>query len=106
MNRITLAAAAVLACACAAANAQQPAPPADIPKHKCEPKPTLPGQRMAQEQSVRKRFQADLDNYKNCMKAYADERAAAAKAHTDAGNAAINEYNETMKALQDAQNQR
>jgi hypothetical protein len=37
------------------------------------------------------------------MKAYADERAAAAKAHTDAGNAAINEYNDTMKALQDAQ---
>jgi hypothetical protein len=56
--------------------------------------------------SVRKRFQRELEEYKNCMKAYADERAAAAKAHTDAGNAAINEYNDTMKALQDAQSRR
>jgi hypothetical protein len=52
---------------------------------------------------VRKRLQRDIDAYKTCMKAYADERAAAAKAHTDAGNAAINEYNDTMKAINDAQ---
>ena len=103
MNRITLAAAALIAGAAALANAQS-AP--EVPKHKCEPKPTLPGQRLMADDSVRKRFQRDLDAYKTCMKAYADERAAAAKAHTDAGNAAINEYNDTMKALQDAQNQR
>jgi hypothetical protein len=91
----------LLAGASAAALAQQPA--ADIPKHKCEPKPVLPGSRMMEEASVRKRFQRDVETYKNCMKSYADERAAAAKAQTDAGNAAIAEYNETMKALQDAQ---
>ena len=106
MNRITFAAAAILAGACAMAQAQQPPGPPDIPKHKCEPKPILPGQRLMADDSVRKRFQRDLDAYKTCMKTYADERAAAAKAHTDAGNAAINEYNDTMKALQDAQNQR
>jgi hypothetical protein len=61
---------------------------------------------MMQDASTRKRFQREIDTYKGCMKAYADERAAAAKAHTDAGNAAINEYNETIKALQDAQSQR
>jgi hypothetical protein len=103
MKRITLAAAALLACALA--NGQQPAAP-EVPKHKCEPKPTLPGQRLLQEESVRKRFARDVEAYKVCMKAYADERAAVAKAHTDAGNTAINEYNDTMKALQDAQNQR
>ena len=102
MHRSTLAAAAIAAFACAAASAQQPAPP-EVPKHKCEPKPVLPGSRMMSEDSVRKRFQREIDAYKSCMKAYADERAAAAKAHTDAGNAAINEYNDTMKALQEAQ---
>ena len=80
--------------------------PTDVPKHKCEPKPQMPGQRMMQEPNVQRNFQRDVDAYKACMKAYADERAAAAKAHTDAGNAAINEYNETMKALMDAQSQR
>ena len=102
MNRITFAAGVLLAGACAMAQAQQPPAP-EVPKHKCEPKPTLPGQRMMADASVRKRFQKEIDDYKNCMKVYADERAVAAKAHTDAGNAAINEYNDTMKALQDAQ---
>ena len=40
------------------------------------------------------------------MKAYADERAVVAKANTDAGNAAIDEYNNTMKALQEANKNR
>jgi hypothetical protein len=100
MNRITFAAAAIFAGASALASAQQPP---EIPKHKCEPKPTLPGEKLLADASVRKRLQRDIDAFKTCMKAYADERAAAAKAHTDAGNAAINEYNETMKAINDAQ---
>ena len=100
MKRTSLAG-LLLAGACAAALAHQPA--TDIPKHKCEPKPVLPGSRMMEDSSVRKRFQRDVETYKSCMKSYADDRAAAAKAQTDAGNAAITEYNETMKALQDAQ---
>src|SRR5438128_12293052 len=99
MNRSSLAAAA-FACGVAAAAAQTPP---DIPKHKCDPKPVLPGPKMMEDNRVRKNFQAEIENYKKCMKAYADDRAAAAKANTDAGNAAINEYNDTMKALQDAQ---
>ena len=101
MNRFTFAA-ATLACVCSlAAHAQQPAP--EVPSHKCEPRPQMPGPRMMSDDTVRKRFQREVDAYRNCRKAYADERAAAAKAHTDAGNAAITEYNETMKALQEAQ---
>jgi len=105
MDRLTFAAAAFLALAAASANAQQPAPP-EVPKHRCEPKPQMPMRTLMGEPATRKKFQREIDEYKNCMKSYADDRAAAAKAHTDAGNAAINEYNETMKALQDAQAQR
>lgn len=100
MKRIVASLAGLCLAGAAAAQAPQPA---EIPRHKCEPKPVLPGPRMMQDSSVRKRFQSDIDAYKDCMKAYADERQAAAKAHTDAGNAAINEYNDTMKALQDSQ---
>ena len=101
MIRLFPAAAALLVFAASA----QASTPSDIPKHKCE-KPSVPGQRMMQEPNVQRNFQRDVDAYKACMKAYADERAAAAKAHMDAGNAAINEYNETIKALTDAQSQR
>lgn len=104
MNRTTLAAAALLALAAASANAQPAAP--EVPKHKCEPKPQMPMRTLMGDPATRKKFQREIDEYKNCMKAYSDERAAAARAHTDAGNAAVNEYNETMKALQDAQSQR
>lgn len=77
--------------------------PADVPKLKCEPKPVLPGARMMEEPSVRKRFQSDLDAYKKCMTEYLDARKAAIKANEVAANAAVDEYNGTMKALQDAQ---
>ena len=100
MNRLTLAA-ALLAGAIGPAQAQQSAP--EVPKHKCEPKPQMPMRALMSDNATRKKFQREVDEYKNCMKAYADERAAAAKAHTEAGNAAIGEYNETMKALQDSQ---
>ena len=105
MNRLSLTAAALLALPMAAANAQQAAPAPEVPKPKCE-KPVQPMAAMMQDANSRKRLQRDIDAYKGCMKAYADERAAAAKAHMEAGNAAINEYNETIKALQDAESKR
>ena len=77
--------------------------PSDVPKLKCEPKPVLPGARMMEEPSVRKRFQSDLDAYKKCMTEYLDARKAAIKANEVAANAAVDEYNGTMKALADAQ---
>jgi hypothetical protein len=100
MNRLLLA--ALLAGAIAGASAQQPAAP-DVPRHKCEPRPQMPMAALMNDNATRKKLQREIEQYKACMKAYADERAAAARAHTEAGNAAINEYNETMKALQDSQ---
>ena len=104
MKRIFTAAAIVLGAALAPPGLAQA--PTDVPKFKCEPKPVLPGARMMEEASVRKRFQTDLDEYKKCMNAYLEERKATIKANEVAANAAIEEYNGTMKALQDAQKAR
>ena len=100
MKRLSYAAALVFGAATTLTLAQTPT---DVPKPKCEPKPVLPGARMMEEASVRKRFQSDVDAYKKCMTTYLDDRKAAIKAHENAANAAIEEYNGTMKALTDAQ---
>lgn len=99
----TLFAAAVAAGLLAAATTTPAAEPPQVPKHACDPKPVMPGPTLRQDPMVVRRLQRDIDRYRDCMKAYADERAAHSKAHTDAGNAAINEYNATMKELQDQQ---
>ena len=104
MKRTIFAAAALIGAATTVpVTFAQSTPPSDVPKFKCEPKPQLPGTRMMEEPSVRKRFQADLDAYKKCMNEYLDARKAAIKANEVAANSAIEEYNGTMKALQDAQ---
>jgi hypothetical protein len=97
MKRTLLAAALMAA---TAAFAQQPI---DVPRMKCEPKPVLPGPRMRQETSAMNNFNRDLEKYKQCMTAYLDERKAAMKANEEAANAAVKDYNDTMKALNDAQ---
>jgi 16S rRNA A1518/A1519 N6-dimethyltransferase RsmA/KsgA/DIM1 with predicted DNA glycosylase/AP lyase activity len=78
---------------------------AEVPKHKCEPKPEMPGRVMMQDESVRKRFQADVDKYKNCISAYVEERRAMIKENEKAANGAIDEYNSTVKEIQ-AENDR
>jgi hypothetical protein len=75
--------------------------PADIPKPSCD-KPQMPGEMMRSDPSVTKRFNADLDKWTKCMKDYIDERQKAMKANEDAANAAIKDYNETVKALNEA----
>jgi hypothetical protein len=98
MKRILLSAALMAA---TGAFAQQSP---DIPKPKCEPKPTYPGPHMREEAVVMRNFKRDYDKYKVCMNAYLDERKASIKANEAAANAAIEEYNTTVKALADAQN--
>ncbi len=75
----------------------------EAPKPSCEPKPTLPGPRMREEPAAMRNFKRDLDKYKECMNAYLEARKGSIKAHQDAANAAIEDYNATMKALNDAQ---
>ena len=94
MKRICLA--AVLALACGAASAQAPA--VEVPKVSCEPKPSLP---MIKDKMVQRNFDRDLKAYKDCIKAYVDAREATIKAHQEAANLAINEYNGVLTSLKD-----
>ena len=100
MKRLSLAAALILGAATTLTFAQTVP---DVPKPKCEPRPVLPGPMLMREPTVRKNFQRDLDEYKKCMNAYLEERKSTMKAHEVAANAAIEDYNATMKVLNDAQ---
>lgn len=113
MKRLTLAAALLAAAPFvlaqtdapkAADAAAKPAP--DVPKPHCGAEPELPGRTMMQDSAVRKRFETDVQKYKECVKAYVDERQAAARAHTAAGNEAVNSFNAWVKALDDEQKKR
>jgi len=95
MNRFLLAAALVAA---SNAFAQSAAP---IPKPSCE-KPKLPGEMMRSDASVTKRYNQDVEAWQKCMKGYIDERQAVMKANEEAANAAIKDYNDTIKSLNEA----
>jgi hypothetical protein len=79
------------------------AQPVDVPKPKCEPKPAFPGPRMREDPTVMRNFKRDHDKYKECMMAYLEERKAVMKANEVAANAAVEDFNATMKALNEAQ---
>ena len=112
MKRFILAAALLAAIPVAMAQSTDAAKPAetakapDVPKANCGPAPELPGRTMMQDASVRKRFEGDVQKFKECMKAYVDERQAAAKANAAAGNQAVNDFNAWVKALDDEQKTR
>ena len=91
--------AAALACLPAAASTNQPP---DVPKHKCGVAPERPGQAVGQDRMVRQRFERELKEYQECIKAYVAERNAVAKANHEAANQTIEEYNSAMKALNEA----
>jgi hypothetical protein len=95
MNRFLLAGALLGA---ANAFAQSPAP---IAKPSCE-KPTLPGEMMRSDPNVTKRYNQDVDAWQKCMKSYIEERQAIMKANEEAANAAIKDYNDTVKAMNEA----
>jgi hypothetical protein len=93
MKRTLLAAA--LCATSAMVAAQQPT---DIPGPKCE-KPRRPGESLMNENTVRRQFEREIKSYRECMLAFIEARKVSIKAHEGAGNAAIEEYNATMKEL-------
>lgn len=101
-----LATAAVCALAFAAPlSAQSPAAAPTVPAHTCE-KPEFPG-KVAVEAKI-KRWINDFKSYTECLKAYIAERnavidanAKSAKAAVDEFNTNVNEFNATMKTLQE-----
>jgi Spy/CpxP family protein refolding chaperone len=106
MKRIALAASLLLAASAAFAQAPAPAParPApEVPKPKCEPKPEFPGRLAMTSDSRRRLFQREYKDYSDCMKAYVQDRQAASEANLAAGNAAVVEFNDVAKKLNEAQ---
>lgn len=91
--------ATALLAACATASAQQAV---EVPKPRCEPVPVMPARSLMADKMVKRTFDNDLKNYKDCMTGYLDQRKAVIAANTEAANAAINDFNAVMKALNDA----
>ena len=96
MKRFVIAAALALA-------ANVPVANAEVPKPKCEPKPEYPGRLAMQSDNRRKAFERELKTYQECINTYLADRKTAMKAEEEAANNTINEYNEQMKKINDAQ---
>jgi hypothetical protein len=110
MKTLAFIAAGVLAYAASAAPAFAQQGAAEVPPPKCGAAPQLPGERMMEDNSIRRRFEREMKTYGECVKGYVSERQASAlalqqqaKAHADAANAAVNEYNALLKKLNEAQ---
>jgi hypothetical protein len=85
----------------AASSAFAQSPGSAVPKPGCE-KPKMPGEMMRSDPSVTKRYNQDVEAWQKCMKSYIDERQAVMKANEEAANAAIKDYNDTIKPLNEA----
>ena len=99
MKQIALA--VVFLAATGLALAQAPAAPAapDVPKYSCDPKPEYPGKLAMQSDLRRNSFTREINAYKTCMMGYIEQRKVLSKSNLDAANAAIGEYNDTMKKI-------
>ncbi|HMA30289.1 MAG TPA: hypothetical protein VKT00_00585 [Casimicrobiaceae bacterium] len=101
--RICLTVAVSLGASCAAL-AQQPAAPAapaaaaaaaPAPKHACVHPEEFPG-KLASEMRL-KAWQREFVEYTNCLRKFVEDQQALAKPHVDAANAAVVEYNNSVK---------
>jgi hypothetical protein len=100
MKRIALAVAFLAATSLALAQAPASPPvPLDVAKPNCGAKPEYPGKLAMQSDLRRNSFKREIDAYKTCMMAYVEEHKAQQAGHFAAANAAVQEYNETMKKI-------
>ena len=100
MKRTVLATALILSAGVAFAQAPAaPAAPTDVPKPSCGTKPEYPGKLAMQSDLRRNSFKREIDAYKACMMAFVEEYKAKQANAFAAANAAIQEYNDTMKKI-------
>ena len=100
MKSIALAATLLVSAGLALAQADAPkAAGAPIPKPSCGDKPEYPGKLAMQSDLRRNAFKRDVDKYKECVMAFVEDHKAQQKAHFDAANNAIQDYNDTMKKI-------
>jgi hypothetical protein len=102
--RTAVAAAIALPLACfvhpAGAQTAAPATPVVMPKPNCGEKPEHPG-RLASDNRKRS-WRKEANAYLECFNKYVNEQRALAQRYQDAANAAIDEYNATVKEMQAA----
>jgi hypothetical protein len=100
MKGIALASTLLVCSGVAFAQAEAPkAPVAAVAKANCGAKPEYPGKLAMQSDLRRNSFKREVDKYKECMLAYVEEHKQQQKAHFDAANGAIQDFNETMKKI-------
>jgi hypothetical protein len=100
MKQTALAAALFLSTGLAFAQATAPAAPAgDVAKPNCGAKPEYPGKLAMQSDLRRNSFKREIDSYKTCMMAFVEEYKAKQASAFASANAAIAEYNDTMKKI-------
>ena len=71
----------------------------DVPQPNCGAKPEYPGRLVMTSDTRRRNFDREVTKWAECMKTYVNDRKAAADAHMAAGNAAIDDYNNTIKKI-------
>ena len=106
MKMLAFVAAGALAYAVALPAAAQQAATPEVPPIDCGSAPNLPGDKMMEDAGLRRRFEREIKMYGECVKKYVAERQesikglqAQQKAHMEAANKAVNEYNALMKAM-------
>jgi hypothetical protein len=76
----------------------------NIPKADCGDTPTYPGgAAMRAMDDKRKKFEAQLTRFRECMLAYIEQEKALTLGHQDAYKAAVERYNTAMKEINAAQ---
>lgn len=70
---------------------------ASVPKHSCK-RPEKPAD--TADTATQRTFRREVDGYRECLMSYGEDMRAAAKAHMDAGNAAIKEFNDYVDQVQ------
>lgn len=68
-----------------------------VPKHGCK-RPDKPAE--SANTATQRAFRRDVDGYRECLMSYGEDMRASAKSHMDAGNAAIQEFNDFVDTVQ------
>ena len=85
------------------ARADAPRSNIEEPKPKCEDPGPYPGRVGMQTEDRRNKFIKGVENYRNCMMAFIEERKVVLKLNQDAANSAVAEFNARMKKLNEEQ---
>jgi len=75
----------------------------DMPKPKCEDPGPYPGRVGMQTDERRNRFVKAVENYRNCMVAFVEERRAVVEANQTAAKQAIEDLNNRIKKINEEQ---